>query len=254
VLLFGFGLAWMLGIAAGDLIPLGVWQLVLLFGGAALSAMLFFSRRLYRITFMMLSIFVLGNLRYQPAYPDFPAEHVANFNHDSREAVLTGVVVDDPDVRDSYTGLRVRAEWLRIEGRDPIHLVQGEVLVQAPRSGDWAFGDRIRAIGLLTSPALSYDFSYRDYLARRNIYSQMQKPLVSRVSRGNGSPVLHGLYALRGILHQSIYRIYPDPEASLLAGILLGIESGIAPEVREAFNRTGTTHIIAISGFKIPLI
>ncbi|GAG35211.1 unnamed protein product, partial [marine sediment metagenome] len=39
-------------------------------------------------------------------------------------------------------------------------------------------------------------------------------------------------------------------EASLLSGILLGKESGIPPDLLEAYNRTGTTHIIAISGFK----
>ncbi len=48
--------------------------------------------------------------------------------------------------------------------------------------------------------------------------------------------------------------LFPEPEASLLSGILLGIESGISPQVRQAFNATGTTHIIAISGFKQPEI
>ncbi len=36
----------------------------------------------------------------------------------------------------------------------------------------------------------------------------------------------------------------------MLSGILLGKESGIPTELLEAYNRTGTTHIIAISGFK----
>jgi competence protein ComEC len=48
--------------------------------------------------------------------------------------------------------------------------------------------------------------------------------------------------------------VLPDPEASLLSGILLGIESGIQPDVRKAFNDTGTSHIIAISGFNITII
>lgn len=51
-----------------------------------------------------------------------------------------------------------------------------------------------------------------------------------------------------------VYTLWPDPEASLLAGILLGIESGIPPEVREAFVATGTSHVIAISGFNITIV
>jgi len=35
---------------------------------------------------------------------------------------------------------------------------------------------------------------------------------------------------------------------------LLGKESGIPPDLQEAYNRTGTTHIIAISGFNITLL
>ena len=35
---------------------------------------------------------------------------------------------------------------------------------------------------------------------------------------------------------------------SLLAGILLGVESGIPAEVKQAFQDTGTAHVIAISG------
>jgi len=40
----------------------------------------------------------------------------------------------------------------------------------------------------------------------------------------------------------------PEPQASLLTGILLGDDSGIPKSVQEAFRTTGTSHIIAISG------
>jgi len=45
-----------------------------------------------------------------------------------------------------------------------------------------------------------------------------------------------------------VYQYWPDPEASLLAGILLGVETGILADVAAAFRDTGTAHIIAISG------
>jgi predicted membrane metal-binding protein len=40
---------------------------------------------------------------------------------------------------------------------------------------------------------------------------------------------------------------------SLLAGILLGVDSGLPPDVQQAFRDTGTSHIIAISGFNIAI-
>jgi len=39
-----------------------------------------------------------------------------------------------------------------------------------------------------------------------------------------------------------------------MAGILLGVESGIPLDVQEAFKATGTSHVIAISGFNIAIL
>jgi competence protein ComEC len=41
---------------------------------------------------------------------------------------------------------------------------------------------------------------------------------------------------------------------SLVEGILLGNDSGLSPEVTNAFRATSTTHIIAISGFNIGIV
>lgn len=45
-----------------------------------------------------------------------------------------------------------------------------------------------------------------------------------------------------------------DPQAALLSGILLGNDNGMPPELEDAFQATGMTHIIAISGFNIAIL
>jgi len=62
------------------------------------------------------------------------------------------------------------------------------------------------------------------------------------------------IFALQARALEMVHRLYPDPESALLAGILLGVESGIPPDVQRAFKDTGTAHIIAISGFNITII
>ena len=69
-----------------------------------------------------------------------------------------------------------------------------------------------------------------------------------------GSPLKSAIYTLRGRLVDAIYRLFPDPEAGLLAAIFLGVETGISPQVLEAFRVTGTAHIIAISGFNFAVV
>ncbi len=51
-----------------------------------------------------------------------------------------------------------------------------------------------------------------------------------------------------------IHRSYNEPQASLLAGIILGNQNGMPAELTQAFQATGTTHIIALSGFNVTII
>lgn len=74
------------------------------------------------------------------------------------------------------------------------------------------------------------------------------------LERGKGNPFYAFLYAAQYRLTAVIYSIFPDPEAALLQGILLGDDSGLTSEVTRAFKITGTAPIIAISGFNIPIL
>lgn len=51
-----------------------------------------------------------------------------------------------------------------------------------------------------------------------------------------------------------IHRSFNEPQASLLAGIILGSQSGMPEELTQAFQATGTTHIVALSGFNVTII
>lgn len=108
--------------------------------------------------------------------------------------------------------------------------------------------------GELESPPEFEDFSYRDYLAQQGIYSYMHNTRGYLLSSGGGNWLLRSIYAYKEYALNTLYRLWPDPEASLLAGILLGDESGIPEKVDKAFRDTGTSHIIVISGFNITII
>ena len=56
------------------------------------------------------------------------------------------------------------------------------------------------------------------------------------------------------MVQDSIAAALPEPQAGFLTGILLGDESGIAPELEEAFSRVGASHVVAISGFNMVIV
>jgi competence protein ComEC len=51
-----------------------------------------------------------------------------------------------------------------------------------------------------------------------------------------------------------VNRILPEPQAAFLGGLLYGAKRGIPADLTEKFNITGTTHIVAISGYNITIL
>lgn len=98
------------------------------------------------------------------------------------------------------------------------------------------------------------DREYKDYLARFGIYSLVRRPRLELIESNQGNPFWAAMLTFKARAAQTINRILAEPYASLLNGILLGIETGIPKGLYEAFNLTGTSHIIVISGSNISLI
>ncbi len=167
-------------------------------------------------------------------------------------AALEGEVVGYPDVRDNGTRYQLAVSQVTVDGRT--HLVRGRALVEVPRYPLFAYGDTLRAEGVLLAPPLSDDFDYRRYLAIRGIHSLLRRPVVQRLASGGGQPFWRVLYHLRARGAAIVDRIMPEPAAALANGMVLGIEGGISAEVDDAFKATGTSHLIVISGSNIALL
>lgn len=195
----------------------------------------------------------LGGVHYQRSLPEITPAHLAWYNDLDSALEITGVVTRPPKIHDSYVQIEIRAEQVVPEGEEA-RQVTGRMLARLPAKGDWQYGDRVRLWGLLETPPEDEDFSYKDYLARQRIYSYMPYAGGAFVDQGNGNLVLRWLYGVRQKGMALVYHYLPDPEASLLAGIVLGVESGIPNQVSQDFQETGTTHIIAISGFNITVV
>jgi competence protein ComEC len=269
--LFWISLAFLCGIplAHAFSIPIVIWSIPALI---VLVLHLPFSRgsmsRIYRrltwfsdklkispnILSLMIVSLSLGAIRFQVSQPVVNPSFIAYYNDQSTEYIIDGTLVEPPDVRDTYTNLRINVNDLHPVGEETSIPVSGHLLARVSANTDFKYGDLIRLKGYIVTPSENEDFSYRDYLANQGIYSTMSYPSTSLIQHGLGNPLKTALYAFRQRALDVIYKIYSDPEASLLAGILLGVESGIPQGVQEAFRLTGTSHIIVISGFNITII
>jgi len=244
--------AWLAGIALAKAVDLP-WQVLPVVGLAAfLGLLLWRTDARVRWAASCALVLALGAGRFLLAVPRFDERSLATYN-DAGWVTLEGVVVGEPDERERHTNLRVRAERLVLP--DGVEItVDGLVLVKAERYPQRWYGDRVRIEGFLETPPVLEEFSYREYLARHGVYSLIERAQITLLAERQASSLLHHLFVLKRYAHATIGRILPEPQASLLTGILLGVETGIPDDLMDDFSATGTTHIIAISGFNITII
>lgn len=217
-----------------------------------LANLLHLSTKTYLIIVLSLVSLCVGGLNYQLHLPKIDAFHIAWYNDREYDVLVTGILDEQPDYRDTYTNLYVKVEAVDTGSGDLP--VQGELLARAFPNETYQYGERIRIRGKLVTPPENEEFSYREYLARQGIHSYMPSTEITRLPGEGGNPIKKAIYAFKDKALKNIYLIFPDPEASLLAGILLGVDTGLSQALQQAFKDTGTAHIIAISGFNIAII
>lgn len=246
------GLALAAGILFSSLLQ---WTLPVWLGlvGMALLVAILLQQKFKRILFSLsLLVFMLGGLRFQAEQPVLSPNYVAWYNDRTDRVTLTVWLASPSDVRDGYTNLRLHLET--IDTGDGSHPVEGTVLARVSPNVDYHYGDALQLTGYLKTPPQNQDFSYRDYLARQGIHSIIKPVMVTPLDLQRGNPFIQALFTFRDHLLSLTQQLFLQPEAALLSGILLGVDTGIAPALQQAFRNTGTSHIIAISGFNIAIL
>lgn len=194
--------------------------------------------------YFLAALFLLcGLLRMILAIPAFDASHIASFNDMENRFKVEAVVAGEPEIRNN-------AQYLELEAAGTLH---GKILAKINKFPEYEYGDRLLLEGYFKRPADFDGFSYSDFLAKENIYSVIYYPYVQKIS-GGGWDGWSVIFYIKNRVQSIIDRIFPEPLASLSAGVLLGFRRGIPDSTMNDFNTAGLTHILAISGYNITII
>lgn len=200
--------------------------------------------------FFLLLMFTGGGWRYVTVRnPDITNQQLAYYNNREKVEII-GHICADPQRTDTSFRLVVCTTQINEPVQQDIH---GKVMVFL-KAGDWFYGDKLKLYGEVVTPFENEEFSYKEYLSQRGISSVMSFPWVEWIEHEKGFSLMRSLFSIRRAAYEKIQHFYPQPEASLLSGILLGIETDIPADLKNAFQNTGTDHIIAISGFNMTIL
>lgn len=130
---------------------------------------------------------------------------------------------------------RIRAAWYRT--------------AQELRGGEcWRFELRLRSPHGSLNPG---GFDYESWLFRQGITATATVRGAERCEASGGSPILE----YRQHLVDEVRSALPDhPAAGLVAALTVGDRSGLSSADWDVFRVTGTSHLVAISGFNIAII
>lgn len=117
----------------------------------------------------------------------------------------------------------------------------------------YQYGDELLIDCELKRPEAFEGFRYDMYLATRRVFLTCTRPSIEFVQSKDGSSFFGSLYTFKAVIAERITRLWPEPYASFMAGLLYGYRGGLG-SLQEQFNSTGVTHIVAISGYNITII
>ena len=207
----------------------------LLILGILLISVLWRYKKLVVIGFCLLFL-VFGIWRHQLAIFEivYPEE---------KEVSFIGLVVKEPDIRVNHIKLTIKSEEIK-----------GKILLLVPRYPEYQYGDKLKITGKLEKPPVFEDFNYRDFLAKKGIYSVMYWPQIALISRNQGNFIYAKILEFKNKLRESIYQNLSPPQSSILGAMILGDRRRMSEDLKEKLNIAGVRHITAISGMHIMIL
>jgi len=180
----------------------------------------------------------VGALRYGTA-DVLPPDHIGTSTFFGRRVALKGRVTES--YRTESSQVRAVVEVEELEGRK----AEGKVLVLMPRGSPPPPGSEVEVYGRLRRPGPARNPGTPDgraLLERRGIYALLYADRIQTIGRKGGIP------AVRALVRRALELDLPGLHAGVLKGLILGERGEVPRWLRDAFARSGTAHILAVSG------
>jgi competence protein ComEC len=245
---FVFGIWWY------SFFNLSVWFSVFILGLGILILLTSFilenKRGVLIVGVLVLSI-ALGLLRYD----------ITNLHQGSavleklveKTIVVEGIIIDEPDRRENNTNYTIRIDKIFNEK------VTEKVRVVAGSYPSFVYGDKVLVSGILQKPeGFETDtgkyFDYAAFLSKDGIFYQMIFPELEYISSGHGQFIKQYLFSFKNAFLSRVQKLIPDPQVSLLGGLVVGAKQSLGEKLQRDFRTTGIIHIVVLSGYNVTIV
>jgi len=265
--LLGIAFTFSLGILFGKIVNIPLFYA---FGCTLIFvflSILFIKSKTKFLIVVFLGFFFLGALALK-GYDSVPKDHIKNIiqidESSTKRILVQGRILNKPDKTKTHYNKDRQRFLLAIKavkaGRDwqpSSGILSVSVFKRRP---DFQYGNEVILEGRLflmrgaTNPG---QFDYRKFLERKKIFYGLKskdKDFVKIIGHGFKNPITVFAYKAKESLKARIDKFIPAKEGLMLKAILLGERQDVDEDIKDTFMKTGTVHILSISGLHVGLL
>lgn len=243
-----------------DLLPF----LIILF---ALLVCIYFRLRkrssfFWKKTFALLCNLFFIVLGLQACYT-YTHKSTSNYNNYlcDKPPFFTGYISDIPQhkakgIKTEITLLSYgqRNKWKQTEGQVFVYFDKDSASLQLKYGNIIVFKNKLHEI---EPPMNPFEFNYRDFLARKNIFHQalLQPSEWRTAGHYKGNPLLYFSLSLKNYLIDLLRACAFSPEQfSIASALLLGYDDEISKDLITSYAHSGTLHVLSVSGLHVGIV
>lgn len=246
-----------IGLLFGSIIQLNFLFSCICLLGFFLGAVFSLHKKALFVFFLSLICFFLGYCHY-PREQNLPQNHIRNFTPTKGILVqIRGFVISELIQKKRYECFNLKSKELMVDNKK--YLVQGKIQVNLFSAEKIEYGQELILTGKLYQP---YNFSsgrfdYQQYLKNKNIYSILsiaKNNKVEYTGSNLANPIKLILFKLRKKQARMV-DLYLSPNAAgIIKAMLLGQRYNVPKFFNLVLQRTGTVHVLAVSGLHTGII
>ncbi len=192
-------------------------------------------------------LFTVGALLLSNTYA-LPKSHISKFISYKNNTIFTvkGFIDKEPVVKEGVTCFNFVTQELRFN--ESSYKCSGDIFVILKSTEDFSYGEALVLRGNMHKPFKLYRNDLAAIMRVNNSAS------VIRLRKNYGQPLRRLAFQIKEGIEKTIYRRLSPLSASVLDAMVLGDKKNIPAALYDSMAKTGTVHILVVSGFNVGIV
>jgi ComEC/Rec2-related protein len=242
-----FTFCFSLGVVCAYLIKVPFWFVYVLGVTFTLVSLLLIKRELSFHIIFFCSVFILGILRFEvSSFP--PKRSILRYLRHNNDQVyaIKGYVNNNPAIQEGRTMFIFRVEGLQFNQSS--YKSCGDILVYLKDTKTLSYGEELILFGKARRPHRAFKSGVAAVMHLQN------SSKLIRLNKNKGDIIRRSAFYLKNKIEGIFLKHLSPLAAGIVDAMVLGEKGHISPVIYDAMVKSGTVHILVVSGFNVGII